>query len=216
MAHLRTRTERGVFDLHVRPHLAAVGNLALGPDMGVRPHVDILPQHALVHLGGVDHAAVPHHGVDEHGVGADLASVSNHRMAPQDGPRQDHGPGPDGHTRVYIGTVGVQDIDPCVLMVGGNVLLHRLLQPDQLRHRAEREHHAAHRQHCLMDLLDPAALGKLAHIPPVGVLRSHRAGRVLREAGRRLVVVLRIADNIKPLDALFRPCPHTPFQYRAK
>ena len=178
--------------------------------------MDALAHCALIALGGVDHAPVSHLAVDEHGVGADLAVLADDRLPPENGPRQDGGARPDGDPGVDVGVVRVQHVHPGGQMEGGDILLHRLLQADELLHRAEGEHHAAHRQHGLADLLDPAAVGELLHVPLIGVLRPHRGHRALREAGRHLVMVLRRADNKKPPDAFFHPCPHTPVQYGAK
>ena len=178
--------------------------------------MDVPAQAALIDLGGVDHGAVPHQAVPDHGVGADLAVLPDDRTAPEDGARQDHRARADGHPGVNIGGGGVQDVHAGVLVVGGDILLHRLLEPRQLRHGVEREHHASHREHGLVDLLDPASAGVLLDVPLVGVQRAHRRCGLLGEAGGDGLVVLRVADNKKPPNALFRPSPHTPVQYGAK
>ena len=188
----------------------------MGPDVGEGTHLDLLPQAALVGLGGVDHAPVPDLAVHDHGVGADLAVFTDDGMAPQDGAGQDGGARADGHPGVNVGAVHVQHPNAGALVEHGDLLLHRLLEPQQLRQGVEGEHHAPHGQHGLPDLLDPASPGEVGNVPAAVVLRAHSHGRAPGGAGHHLVLEFFVADNKKPQDALFHPRPHTPVQYRAE
>ena len=188
----------------------------MGPDVGEGTHLDLLPQAALIGLGGVDHAAVPDLAVHDQGVGADLAVLADDGVAPEDGAGQDGGTRADGDPGVDVSTVDVQHPHAGALVEHSDLLLHRLLEPQQLRQRAEGEHHAAHGQHGLPDLLDPAAPGEVGNVPLVVVLRAHRHGRAPGGAGQGFLLKLLIADNKKPQDAFFHPRPHTPVQYGAE
>ncbi len=216
MAHLGAGAEDGVFDLHESAHLAPVAHLAVGADVGEGTYVHVPAQNALIDLGGVDHAALADFTVGNHGVRADFAVFSDHGAAPQDGARQQNGSRTDGHTGIDIGAVDIHYLHAGALMKGGDFLLHRPLKLNQLPHGVEGEHHAAHRQHGLMNLLHPAAPGKLGNIPLVVLLGAGHGGRALREAGGRVLQILAPADNKKTPDAFFQPCPHTPIQNRAK
>ena len=85
VADLGAVADGGVLQLYKIPHLHVLSHMAVGADIGKGPHMGAGVDGGLIALGGVDHRAIPHGAVGEHGVGADLTVFSNHCVSPQDG-----------------------------------------------------------------------------------------------------------------------------------